>query len=133
MQDTALASRVVAVMQQPIVILLLGCLAAATFAANSFAETLLQVAGEDSVSTMIHTVEIRKLVFVPASIKVKAGDTVIWANRDIVPHTASAADGSWDTGLIASNQKKSIVITGDTATLYFCQYHPSMQAQFEVF
>lgn len=120
-------------MQQPIVSLLLGCLAAVTFAANCFAETPLLVAGDGSVHAVTHTIEIRKMVFVPASLKVKAGDTVVWVNRDIVPHTASASDGSWDTGLIASNQTKSIVITSDTAIWYFCQYHPSMQAQFELF
>ena len=128
-QNTALSSRVAAVIPRPIVILLLACLAAATFVVNSFAEAPLVAAGEDSVNTVVHTVEIRELVFVPASIKVKPGDTVTWVNRDIVPHTASAIDGSWNTGLIARNETKSIVITSDTATLYFCQYHPSMQAQ----
>ena len=37
-----------------------------------------------------HTVLIKGFKFVPEQLEVEAGDTVIWKNEDIVPHTATA-------------------------------------------
>jgi plastocyanin len=37
-----------------------------------------------------YTVLIRGFQFVPQRLEVEAGDTVIWKNEDIVPHTAAA-------------------------------------------
>lgn len=40
-----------------------------------------------------HVVEIRDFGFHPQSIQVSVGDIIVWTNRDIVPHTATAGDG----------------------------------------
>src|SRR2546423_277336 len=43
--------------------------------------------------------------FHPAVLTVAAGDTVVWVNRDIVPHTATATGGTkWDTGQLTHGQ-----------------------------
>ena len=76
-----------------------------------------------------HTVEISQFAFIPAKITVAAGDTIIWVNRDIVPHTATADNGSWDTGEILTNQQKRIIVAEDQSLSYYCAYHPSMKAE----
>lgn len=38
--------------------------------------------------------------FEPYVVRVPAGTTVWWDSHDGVPHTATASDGSWDSGVI---------------------------------
>lgn len=77
-------------------------------------------------------VMIEHFAFMPASIAVDAGDTVVVTNRDITPHTATAADGSWTTQDIASGKSEAIMVpaTGDGA--YFCKYHPAMKGRLNI-
>ena len=76
------------------------------------------------------TVEITNFKFNPAIIEVKSGDSVVFVNRDIVPHTATADDKRWDTGLIAKDESKTIEIVSDMTLTFFCLYHPNMKASF---
>lgn len=80
----------------------------------------------------IHDVEIRGFVFQPDTLAVSRGDRIRWINQDIVPHTATALDESWDTGLLNKAESAEIVVTGDMATEYFCQFHPNMQASLTI-
>lgn len=50
-----------------------------------------------------YQVEIRGMQFVPASLTVKVGDTVVWTNHDVLPHTVTAA-GAFDSQAIAAGQ-----------------------------
>ena len=75
-----------------------------------------------------HVIEISGLKFVPDNVDAKPGDTITWVNRDIVPHTATSKDGSWDTGTLAKNESKSLVVREGMASAYFCKFHPSMIA-----
>ena len=75
-----------------------------------------------------HVIEIRGMAFQPAELTVMRGDTVVWINRDIVPHTATApGKRGWDTGTL--NQAKSgRVVLRDAGTVhYVCQLHPTMR------
>lgn len=76
-----------------------------------------------------HFVEIRQFSYVPARLDASPGDTVTWINRDIVPHTASATNGGWDSGEIAPGERKSIVLPVKFERGYFCLYHPAMRAE----
>ena len=76
-----------------------------------------------------HVIEITGLKFVPEVVDVQPGDTITWVNRDIVPHTATSNDGSWDTGTLAKNESKSLVVSDEMASAYFCKFHPSMTAK----
>ena len=76
-----------------------------------------------------HVVEVRGFAFHPAVVEAAAGDTVVWVNRDVVPHTATAHGSEWDTGDIAAGASAvRVVSTGDVAE-YFCLYHPSMKGK----
>lgn len=92
----------------------------------------LAVACDDKAEKAVHTVEIKSFQFEPLSVKVKVGDTITWINHDIVPHTATAKDDSWDTGLIAAGDSKSVVVTNDMILDYYCRYHPMMIAKIEL-
>ena len=79
-----------------------------------------------------HLVEIRNLEFMPKSIEVKPGDKITWINYDLVPHTVTADDESWDSGLINSNDKWETEVKEDMYASYFCRYHPTMKARLDV-
>ena len=43
----------------------------------------------------IHQIAIQGFVYTPASLEVAVGDTVVWTNRDVVPHTVTAESGAF--------------------------------------
>lgn len=85
----------------------------------------------DSLATT-HKVEIRKFKFVPDHLVVKLGDTIVWTNDDIAPHTATADGKSWDTGTIKKGQSISLVVSEQMTPNYFCRFHPHMKASLQV-
>lgn len=79
-----------------------------------------------------HIVEITGFKFVPEAIDVSAGDKITWINRDIAPHTASSDDDSWDTGTLKQNESKSLVVSSNMSSGYYCRFHPGMTASVSV-
>ena len=73
-----------------------------------------------------HAVEVVDFAFAPAELTITAGETVTFTNLDAVAHTATAIDGSWDTGLLDQNQSASITFTAAGTYDYLCTPHPSM-------
>lgn len=78
-----------------------------------------------------HRIEISQFRFVPDNLSVQPGDTIIWTNRDVVPHKVTATDESWDTGALKTGESGSIVVSEDFNLRYFCPYHPTMKAELE--
>jgi len=77
-----------------------------------------------------HTVEIRGMEFHPAVLTVAAGDTVIWINRDIVPHTATASGRrTWDTGQLLQGQTGRYIARARGTARYACTLHPTMHGK----
>lgn len=76
-----------------------------------------------------HVIYIEDMQFSPARLEVNLGDTIIWINRDFIPHTATADDTRWDSGTLAQGEKSSIVVDSDTLGQYFCRFHPGMTAE----
>lgn len=76
-----------------------------------------------------HDVTIRAFQYEPATLKVAVGDTVVWLNEDVVPHTATAADAGWDSGSIGSRGSARVVIRRKGAQSYLCAFHPNMRAE----
>lgn len=63
--------------------------------------------------------------FSPSRVEIKVGDSVQWKNEDDTTHTATARDGSFDTGNIAAgNVSKVIVFSKEGAFAYRCTIHP---------
>jgi len=75
-----------------------------------------------------HIVVIKQLRFNPAQLTLRPGDTVVWKNEDMFSHTATADNGSFDSGLIAPGQSWKTTINGTGALGYHCRPHPNMAA-----
>lgn len=86
----------------------------------------------DNAAPREHIVEIRAFKFVPAVLTVKTGDRIKWINRDIAPHTATAADQSWDTGELVKDASRTLTVEKNFAGTYFCRFHPSMKAALKI-
>jgi plastocyanin len=73
-------------------------------------------------------VYIDNFTFSPAMITVSAGTTVIWMNRDDIPHTVVSSDGKTLKSHALDSDDKYF-FTFDTAGeySYFCSLHPHMQ------
>ena len=77
-------------------------------------------------------VEIVEFTYEPDPVVVRAGGKVIWLNQDTAPHTATADDGSFDTGTLERGKLKSETFKQPGTYTYFCQIHPTMHGTVEV-
>lgn len=68
----------------------------------------------------------------PEITQVSEGSTITWDNRDSVTHTASADDGSFDTGSIFPGTSRSAVVQGSGVIPYHCNIHPFMTGSIQV-
>lgn len=71
-------------------------------------------------------VDIRDFAFSPRTVEVRVGDSVRWTNRDSVAHTATARNGSFDTGLLGDGESGSVQFTSAGTYRYVCTPHPDM-------
>ncbi len=75
----------------------------------------------------VHEVSISDFKFVPATLEVHLGDVVEWKNTDLVAHTATADDRTFDTGRIDGGGAKRLVVGREGRFPYYCRYHPEMK------
>ena len=95
----------------------------------SFACVLQTGAGTGALAaSTTHTIVIADMKFVPETLTVKAGDTVVWVNKDFFPHTATAQDKSFDSRDIATNKSWKYVVKKKGSFPYICTLHPTMKA-----
>ncbi len=76
-------------------------------------------------------VTIDKLVYEPAEVSAKVGDTVEWINKDALVHSATARNGDWDV-MIGPNKTVLLVLKKAGAVDYFCKFHPNMKGRVTV-
>lgn len=72
-------------------------------------------------------IEIAGFKFNPAELEVPAGTVVRFVNNDGAPHTATADDGSFDTGRLNRGDFADVEIPAGTHA-YICLFHPNMKA-----
>jgi plastocyanin len=72
-------------------------------------------------------VTIEGMKFVPERIEVAAGDTIVWTNRDFLPHSVTAAQSKVESGDLAANKSFSFVARNKGEMKYVCRLHPVMQ------
>jgi len=80
----------------------------------------------EATGTEPAAVSIIDLTFVPATIEVDAGATVTWANDDSIPHTVTAREGDFDSGVLQSGDSFSQTFSEPGTYDYSCAIHPSM-------
>ncbi len=76
-------------------------------------------------------VTIENLVFTPAEVTAKVGDTVIWENKDVLAHTATATNKEWDL-MIGPKQTGRLKLEKAGRFDYFCKFHPNMKGRITV-
>jgi plastocyanin len=77
-------------------------------------------------------VQIVEFTYEPDPVVIQAGGKVIWQNEDTAPHTATADDGSFDTGIIEKGKLGSATFKEPGTFTYFCEVHPTMHGTVEV-
>jgi plastocyanin len=85
--------------------------------------------GEAAKSEKIQIVEFS---YEPDPVVVQVGGKVIWQNEDTAPHTATADDGSFDTGTIEKGKLGSATFKEPGTFTYHCEIHPTMHGTVEV-
>ena len=93
-----------------------------------FATVSAQTRNRPAQTHTAHTVLIKDFAFVPDHVTVSVGDTVVWKNEDIVPHTATAGAG-FDSKNLNSGQSWSFVASQKGSYPYVCTYHPYMKGE----
>ena len=76
-----------------------------------------------------HVIVIENMRYTPASLTIKRGDRVVWENKDLFPHTATADTNAFDSDDLPSERSWAwdAEKLGDYA--YHCAYHPMMTAR----
>ena len=95
------------------------------------AATLLAFSATRAKAAQVHRFEMVRMRFGAAPAGIKAGDIILWVNRDVVPHTATARDGSFDVTLAAGASGRSVVARIGRIEVY-CRYHPAMRTSLAV-
>lgn len=90
--------------------LVLALLVTAMSANAAFAQATVPVSAADNV-------------FQPSTITINAGDTVVWTNTGSNPHTVTADDGSFDSGIFTSGQSFSMTFSTPGTIPYHCTIH----------
>lgn len=73
----------------------------------------------------VHMVVIDQLKFEPIAGTIHVGDIILWDNRDMFQHSATARDGSFNIQLPPSAKVRMRVKRPGTIKFY-CTYHPGM-------
>lgn len=77
-------------------------------------------------------VTIRDSTFTPGNLQVPVGARVTWTNSDDAPHSATAKDRTWDTGILSKGESKTLTFDKAGDYIYYCTVHPSMVARLRV-
>jgi len=62
--------------------------------------------------------------FSPADLTVRAGDTIVWLNKDVLAHTATAKGGAFDSKVIQPGDSWRLVAKTAGTFPYSCSFHP---------
>lgn len=83
------------------------------------------LAGAGGALAADYTIVIDKMAFGPVPTTLHPGDTITWQNNDMLRHTATARDGSFDFNLPSKASAKMTVGAAGTVP-FFCKFHPGM-------
>jgi plastocyanin len=76
-------------------------------------------------------VTMNNVAYAPLTISARVGDTIVWTNSDIVAHTATARDKSWDV-MVMPKKTGSMVVKKAGSIEYYCKFHPNMVGYIDV-
>jgi len=79
-----------------------------------------------------HVVTIENMRFSPDALTVQRGDRVVWINKDLFAHTATAVSKAFDSHNIEPNASWTYVARNPGEYDYVCALHPTMKARLTV-
>jgi plastocyanin len=71
-------------------------------------------------------VEIRMVAYAPREIRIRAGESVEWVNRDPIEHTVTADDGGWGSEMMKEGEAYVRRFDRPGRYPYHCLPHPQM-------
>jgi plastocyanin len=80
----------------------------------------------------IHTVTIDATSYQPARLGVHVGDTIVWENKDLFPHTVTATARAFDSDVLVNGKSWRFVARRKGTFDYACVFHPVMKGQLTV-
>src|SRR5262245_32392952 len=81
-------------------------------------------AAQRSTKPATHTVTMDGTSFNPATLTIKAGDSVVWVNKDVVSHTATAQEAKgFNSGTVAPGKSWKHVFKTKGDFPYICTFH----------
>ena len=89
-------------------------------------------AGQTARKPKTHTVVMEGTAFTPANLTVAAGDSVVWANKDPFPHTATSNEGGFDSNQVQAGKSWKYVARKKGEFAYICSLHPTMKGTLRV-
>ncbi len=72
------------------------------------------------------TLKIDNFSFGPQTLTVSVGTTVVWTNRDDIPHTVVSTEGVFKSKVRDTDEMFSYTFTKAGTYPYFCSVHPKM-------
>ena len=84
------------------------------------------ISANDQPSAANAEVKIDNFSFGPQTLMVSVGTTVVWTNRDDIPHTVVSTDGVFKSKVRDTDEKFSYTFTKAGTYPYFCSVHPKM-------
>jgi plastocyanin len=89
-------------------------------------------AAEKRIEPKTHTVTIQGMRFQPERLTVARGDTIVWVNKDLVPHTATSEAGRVDSHTVETGNSWQFTARRKGECPYVCTFHPTMTAMLNV-
>src|SRR3989338_2746437 len=98
--------------------------------AGSGEETSSGNSGAEETNPQTYTTEISNFAFSPSEIRIKAGDTIVWTNKDSARHTVSSDSGSeLGSSLLGQGETYSYTFSTPGIFNYHCAPHPYMKGK----
>jgi len=100
--------------------------AAALPAASAQAQSNQQNQPQAAATGETVQVAIDNFAFTPKVMAVKAGATVLWTNKDDIPHTVTSDNNVFSSPVLDTNQSFQFKFASSGKFAYFCKLHPKM-------
>lgn len=82
----------------------------------------------DAADRPAAVVHIRGFLYMPATVRIRAGETIEWVNDDDAVHTVTAENGGFDSGGIRTGERWRARFDEPGRFPYYCGPHPFMKA-----
>jgi len=87
----------------------------------------LRGAAQNERPQIVHTIVIDAASFEPKFLRANIGDRIVWVNKDLLVHTATAKRGTFDSKEIPAGKSWSYTAAAAGQLDYKCSLHPTMK------